>query len=119
MPTSDRYACLIADIHAAAKHFTQHIQPEQIEGPTDEVDSSNRVTTHRINIRNSGGSSDAAPVIWIVEHRGEKVGGRDYRSIASDANSRSIVAVFYPHNNVGVIVANESRDSRFKLTSRN
>src|SRR5699024_3093048 len=94
MPTSDRYACLIADIHAAAKHFTQHIQPEQIEGPTDEVDSSNRVTTHRINIRNSVGGSDASPIIWIVEHRGEKVGGGDYRSIAVDANSGSIVAVF-------------------------
>ncbi len=89
-----------ADLGAAAQHLGGQLERDPVARPGQEVEGDQRLATHRVDVRESVGRSDPAPVRGVVDDRGEEVGGGHDCARSVDADHRSVVARVQPDEQV-------------------
>jgi hypothetical protein len=97
----DRDAGVRGGIDAALQHARQHAQGQVVDGPRDDVQGQEGRAAHRVDIRHRVRGCDAAPVVRVVDDRGEEVEGGDDRPVLVQRPDRGVVARIDTHQDLG------------------
>src|SRR5690606_13368086 len=95
-------AGLLADLRAAAQHLPRQLEGDLVPGPGQQVDRQHRLAAHRVDVGERVGGRDPAPVVGVVDDRGEEFGGGDQRAATVQPHGRAVVAVLVPDDEVSL-----------------
>jgi hypothetical protein len=119
VPAGEVRVGLGADVGAPAQHLGRELEGDQVARPGQQVDRQQRLAAHRVDVRQRVGGGDPAPVVGVVDDRGEEVGGGDDRAAAVDADRGPVIAVLDAHEQVAPgAPAREARENPFELPGR-
>jgi hypothetical protein len=105
VPTGEMGRRLHADVGAAAQDLGGQLEGDPVTRPGQQVDRHQRRTAHRVDVRQRVGCRDPAPVVGVVDDRGEEVCGGDDRAVAVDAYGGAVVAVVEADKEVAALAA--------------
>src|SRR5690606_28006686 len=83
------------DVQAAAQDLPRDLERQDVAGPGEQVHRDEGAAADRVDVRQRVGRGDAAPVVGVVDDRGEEVGGGDGGQAArgaGDADDGGVVA---------------------------
>ena len=86
--------------------------------PADEVHREHRLAPHRPDVGHRVRGDDPAPVVGVVDDRGEEVDGADDGPAAVDPQHRGVVAGLGAHEQVGVPGQVDPGEQRLELADR-
>ena len=76
---------------ATVDHFTGHLWPQLVDGPTEDGDRHEWFAPHGVDIRDGIGGGDASELKGVIDDRHEKVGSADHRAAVIQVVGRGIV----------------------------
>ena len=82
-----------ADVQAAAQHLAREVERQHVARPGQQVDRDERRAAHRVHVGQRVGRGDPAPVVRVVDDRGEEVGGGHDGPPRAGADHGRVVAV--------------------------
>lgn len=88
----DMAARAVRDVECAAQHLAGQLEGKHVARPAEQIDGGDGAPAHRVHIGEGVGRGDTAPVVGIVDDRGEEVGGRDERGGGGDTDHGGVVA---------------------------
>src|SRR5690606_37966875 len=83
------------DVQSAAQDLPRDLERQDVAGPGEQVHRDEGAAADRVDVRQRVGRGDAAPVVGVVDDRGEEVGGGDGGQAArgaGDADDGGVVA---------------------------
>ena len=80
-------------LRAARENFGQKLRRKATR-PANQVQGGQRPGAHGVDVGEGVGRSDPAPIMWIVDDRGDEVGGEADRQIIRDRDRSRIVECF-------------------------
>ena len=89
----DHAAGLGGHVGPAAQHLAQQRDVEPVGGPGGQVESEQRAAAHGVHVGQRVGGGDPAPVVRVVDDRGEEVGGQDQGPVAVQGQHRGVVTL--------------------------
>ena len=75
MAADHRAAGLLGHRQPTTQHLGEQLHRQHAARPADQVDRDHRTAAHRVDVGERVGGGDAAPVVGVVDDRGEEVGG--------------------------------------------
>src|SRR5699024_11569763 len=82
-----RAAYLCGDVAAALEDLGEELGGQFLPGPAHQVERHHGDAAHGVDVREGIGGGDPAPVVGVVDHRGEEVrGGQDRQDLAELAD---------------------------------
>src|SRR5699024_3750154 len=96
-----RAACLGSDVAAALEDLGEELGGQFFSGPAHQVERHHGGAAHGVDVREGVGGGDAAPVVCVVDHRGEEVRGGQDRQILADLDGGGVVAVVQAYEDFG------------------
>src|SRR5690606_27381490 len=108
-----------ADLAPAAQHLGGQLEGDLLARPAEQVDPDHGRTAHGVDVGERVGGGDPAPLIGVVDHRGEEVSGRDDRPIVGDPYGGRVVAVVEADEQVAAgQTAGEAGEDGLELAGR-
>ena len=89
VPAREVGAGLQADVCPAAQHLGSELEGDLVARPGQQVDREERLAAHGVDVREGVGRRDPAPVVGVVDDRGEEVGGRDHGAPLGPSSMRT------------------------------
>ena len=89
-----------SDRGATPQHLCGQVEGDPVARPHQEVHRNERLGSHGVHIGQGVGCGDPAPVVGIVDHRREEVGGHHHRTVSVDTHHRRVVAVLQTDDQV-------------------
>ncbi len=94
--------CRANDGLAAAQDLTKDVQPQALKREGHEVQGAQRLSAHRIDVRERVGCRDSTEVKRIVDDGSEEVDGLDQRQVAAELHDRRVIAGLRAHEHAWV-----------------
>ncbi len=102
VPAGHGAARLPRDVGPAAQDVTEEVEGQLVARPADEVDGEEGLAAHRPDVGEGVGGRDPAPVVGVVDDRGEEVDGADDGAVPVEPDDGGVVAGVGPDEEVGV-----------------
>src|SRR5699024_2596780 len=121
VPADHRAARLRGNVAAALEYCGEEFGGQLLPGPAHQVERHHGGAAHGVDVREGVRSGDAAPVVGVVDHRGEEVRGGQDRQILADLDGGGVVAVVQADEDfrAGYGRAGQTADCFLELTGGN